>query len=84
MVTGRCRPFSLPVLAFNFYRAWGSAIPLLVDLSSSTVEAPGYSSRCRVAFAPDKPPLLAACTKKGMQYISTLSVLHALPVDVWS
>ena len=27
----RCRPFSPPVLAFNSYRAYGSAIPLLVD-----------------------------------------------------
>ena len=30
----RCRPFSPPILlAFNFYRAQGSAIPLLVDFS---------------------------------------------------
>ena len=27
----RCRPFFPLVLAFNFYRAQGSAIPLLVD-----------------------------------------------------
>ena len=27
----RCRPFSPPVRAFNLYRAWGSAFPLLVD-----------------------------------------------------
>ena len=39
----RCRPFSLPALAFNFYRAWGSATPLLVDFSSSVV-----NSRSRV------------------------------------
>ena len=31
----RCRPFSPPVLAFNFYRARGSAIPLLVECSYS-------------------------------------------------
>ena len=31
----RCRPFSPPVLAFNFYRAKDSAIPLLVDFPSS-------------------------------------------------
>ena len=31
----RCRPFSPPVLAFNFYRAQGSAILLLVDFLSS-------------------------------------------------
>ena len=31
----RCRPFSPPVVAFNFYPAQGLAIPLLVDFSSS-------------------------------------------------
>ena len=35
----RCRPFSPPVLAFNFYRAEGSAIPLLVDFSSSVANS---------------------------------------------
>ena len=29
-----CRPFSPPVLAFNSFRALGSAIPLLVGFSS--------------------------------------------------
>ena len=38
----RCRLFP-PVLAFNFYRAKGSAIPLLVDFSSSVA-----NSRSRV------------------------------------
>ena len=33
-------PSSPPVLALNFYRAQGSAIPLLVDLSSSVMFAP--------------------------------------------
>ena len=33
----RCRPFSPPVLPFDFYRAWGSATPLLVDFLSSVV-----------------------------------------------
>ena len=28
-----------PVLAFNFYRAWGLAIPLLVDFSSSVANS---------------------------------------------
>ena len=36
VVTGAV-PFSAPVLAFNFYGAQGSAIPLLVDFSSSVV-----------------------------------------------
>ena len=31
----RCCPFSPPVLVFNFYRPYGSAIPLLVGFSSS-------------------------------------------------
>ena len=31
MVTGRCRPFSPAVRAFNFCRAYGSVSPLLVD-----------------------------------------------------
>ena len=35
----RCHPFSSPVLAFNFYRALGSAIPLLVDCSSSVANS---------------------------------------------
>ena len=35
----RCRPFFPPVLAFNFYRAYGSAIPLLDDLSSSVANS---------------------------------------------
>ena len=35
----RCRPFFPPVLAFNFYRAEGSAIPLLVDFSSSVANS---------------------------------------------
>ena len=35
----RCRPFSPPVLAFNFYRGQGSAIPLLVDFSSSVANS---------------------------------------------
>ena len=35
----RCRPFSPHVLAFNFYRAEGSAIPLLVDFSSSVAHS---------------------------------------------
>ena len=39
----RCRPFSPPVFAFNLYRALGSAIPLLVDFSSSVA-----NSRSRV------------------------------------
>ena len=40
--TGRgykCRPFSLPVLVFNLNCAWGSAIPLLVNFSSSVANS---------------------------------------------
>ena len=35
----QCRPFSPPVLAFNFCGAQGSAIPLLVDFSSSVANS---------------------------------------------
>ena len=35
----RCRAFFPPVLAFNGYRALGSAIPLLVDFSSSVANS---------------------------------------------
>ena len=33
----RCRPFSPPLLVFEPYRAQGSAIPLLVEFSSSVL-----------------------------------------------
>ena len=35
----RCRPFSVPGLAFYFHRAWGLAIPVLVDFSSSVANS---------------------------------------------
>ena len=38
MVTGVV-PFPPPVLAFNFCRPYGSAIPLLVDFSSSVANS---------------------------------------------
>ena len=34
----RCRPFSPPVLAFDFYRVQGPAIPLPVGFSSSVAQ----------------------------------------------
>ena len=35
----RCRPVFPPVVAVNFYCEWGSAIPLLVDFSSSVANS---------------------------------------------
>ena len=40
-----CRPFFPPVLSFNFYRAWSSAIPLLVDFLSSVANSPSRAFR---------------------------------------
>ena len=52
---GECRPFSPPVLAFNFYRANVSAIPLLVDFSSSVANS--HSRAFRRSFcAQEKVP----------------------------
>ena len=38
VVTG-CRPFFPPVLGFNLYRVWGSAVPLLVDFLCSASDS---------------------------------------------
>ena len=51
----RCRPFSPPVLAFNFYRAQGSAIPLLVDFSSSVADSRSRAFRKSIC-AQEKVP----------------------------
>ena len=49
----RCRPFYPPVLAFNFYRAYGSAIPLLVDFSSSVANTRSRAF-CKSIYAQEK------------------------------
>ena len=51
----RCRPFSPPVLAFNYYRAWGSAVHLLVDLSSNVANSHSRAFRKSVC-AQEKVP----------------------------
>ena len=51
----RCRPFSPPVLAFNFYRAQGSAIPLLVDFSSNVANSRSRALRKSIC-AQEKVP----------------------------
>ena len=55
MVTGRCRPLSPPILAFNYYRAQGSAIPLLVDYSSSIANSRSRAFR-KSTCAQEKVP----------------------------
>ena len=51
----RCRPFSPPTLAFNFYRAKGSAISLLVDCSSSVANSRSRAFRKSIC-AQEKVP----------------------------
>ena len=51
----RCLPFSPPVLAFIFYRTWGSAIPLLVDFSSSVANSRSRAFRKSIC-AQEKVP----------------------------
>ena len=52
----RCRPFSPPVLASKFYRAQGSGVPLLVDLSSS-IANPSSRAICKSICAQEKVPM---------------------------
>ena len=57
----RCRPFSPPVLAFIFYRAWGSAaIPLLVDFSSSVANSRSRVFRKSICAQAKVPTILHA------------------------
>ena len=51
----RCRPFFPPVLAFSFYRAQGSAIPLLVDFLSSVANSRSRAFRKSIC-AQEKVP----------------------------
>ena len=51
----RCRPFSPPVLAFNFYRAQGSAIPLLVDFSTSVANSRSRAFRKSICAQENVP-----------------------------
>ena len=51
----RCRPFSPPVLAFNSYPAQGSAIPKLVDFSSSAVNSRSRAFRKSISAQEEVP-----------------------------
>ena len=63
----RCRPFSPTVLAFNFYRAWGSAIPLLVDYSSSAANSRSRTFRKSICAQEQVPTDIYeyVCTRWG-------------------
>ena len=66
----RCRPFFPPVLAFKFYRAQGSAIPLLVDFSSSVANSRSRIFRksiCAQEKTPSKLPGYTSMHSGGIQ-----------------
>ena len=63
VVTGRYRPFSPLVRAFNFYRAWGSAFPLLVDFHRMLLtHALALSANTIISFKQEKVPT-SMCTR---------------------
>ena len=55
MVTGVV-PSSPPVLVFSFYRAWGSAVPLLVDFSSSVANSRSRAFRTSICAQTRRSP----------------------------
>ena len=61
----RCRPFPPPVLAFNFYRAKGSAIPLLDDFSSSVANSRSRAFRKSICAQEKVPTNLYAYALGG-------------------
>ena len=63
----RCRPFSPPVLAFNFYRTQGSAIPLLVDFSSSVANSRSCAFRKSICAQEKVPTVLFEYALGGIQ-----------------
>ena len=65
----RCSPFSPPVLAFNFYRAQGSAIPLLLDFLSDVVANSRSRAFCEKSICAQK--------KSPRLYTSSTSALGA-------
>ena len=60
----RCYPFS-PVVAFNFYRAYGSAIPVLVDCSSSVASSRSRAFRKSICPQEKAPTNLYVCALGG-------------------
>ena len=63
----RCRPFSPPVLAFNFYRAKGSAIPLLVDFSSNVANSRSRAFRKSICAKEKLPTNLYEYALEGIR-----------------
>ena len=61
----RCRPFFPPVLSFIFYRAYGSAIPLLVDFSSSVANSRSGAFRKSICAQENIPTNLYVYALKG-------------------
>ena len=50
-----CRPFLPPVLTFSHFRAYGSAIPLLVDMSSSNAHSRSSAFRKSICAQENVP-----------------------------
>ena len=61
----RCRPFSPPVLAFNFYRAQGPVIPLLDDFSSSIANSRSRAFRKSICAQEKVPTNLYTYALRG-------------------
>ena len=68
----RFRPFSTPVLAFNFYRVQGSATPLLDDFSS--MESVAKNSSRSLAFR------MLFCAQEKSQRIYTR--MHSMGLEL--
>ena len=72
----RCRPFSSRVLAFIFRRAQGSAIPLLVDFSSSVANSRARALRKSMCAQEKIPTKLYECALGGIRTHQT-DIYHA-------
>ena len=63
----RCRAFSPPVLALNFYFAEGSAIPLLVYFSSSVANSPSRAFRKSICVQEKVPRIYTSMHSGGFE-----------------
>ena len=61
------RPFSPSVFAFNFYRAQGSAIPLLVDFSLSVANSRFRAFRKSISAQEKSPPIYTSMHSGGFE-----------------
>ena len=68
----RCRLVSPPVLAFNFYRALGSAIPLVVDFSSSVANTRPRASASQIVHKKKSPRIYTGMYSGGFE-LTTLT-----------